>query len=88
MKMKIDLSGGIAALGLTLTRDAEDKIAYEPHDGRRPQPTVITPATASTQDQVGKAPSDAVVLFDGKDLSNFESVKDGGARRRGKWSTA
>lgn len=41
------------------------------HDRSRPKPEAITPATASTQDQVGKAPSDAVVLFDGSDLSHW-----------------
>src|SRR4051812_5380621 len=35
------------------------------HAGPRPQPPVITPPTASIQDTPGKAPSDAVVLFDG-----------------------
>jgi hypothetical protein len=34
-------------------------------------PRVVTPATPSTPDQVGKAPSDAVVLFDGKDLAQW-----------------
>jgi hypothetical protein len=41
------------------------------HDGTRPQPTVITPGTGSTQEAPGKAPSDAVVLFDGTDLSKW-----------------
>src|SRR5262245_42781727 len=37
------------------------------HDRSRPLPPVITPAVPSSADQAGKAPSDAVVLFDGKD---------------------
>jgi hypothetical protein len=41
------------------------------HDRNRPQPPVVTPATASTPEQAGRAPSDAVVLFDGKDLSQW-----------------
>ena len=45
------------------------------HDSDRPWPAVVTPGTASTQDQPGKAPSDAVVLFDGKDLSKWRSEK-------------
>jgi hypothetical protein len=44
------------------------------HDRSRPQPTVITPATSSTQERAGKAPSDAVVLFDGKDLSQWSDM--------------
>ena len=46
------------------------------HDPNRPNPAIITPGTASTQDTPGTAPSDAVVLFDGKDLSKWVD-KDG-----------
>jgi hypothetical protein len=45
------------------------------HDGDRPQPPVITPGTCSTQEQSGAAPSDAVVLFDGKDLSHWRGTR-------------
>ncbi len=41
------------------------------HDGNRPMPAVITPGTCSTQEKAGSAPSDAVVLFDGTDLSHW-----------------
>jgi hypothetical protein len=41
------------------------------HDGDRPQPSVITPGTSSTQESPGKPPSDATVLFDGTDLSKW-----------------
>ena len=40
------------------------------HDGKRPQPPVVTP---------GDVPSDAQVLFDGKDLSAWVAVKGGDA---------
>src|SRR3954452_4472938 len=42
-------------------------IDYEVHDGRRPQPTVITPGTFGSDERPGKPPSDAIVLFDGQD---------------------
>lgn len=44
------------------------------HDRNRPMPPVVTPAIPSTPDQAGKAPSDAVALFDGKDLSQWVSM--------------
>lgn len=46
------------------------------HDPNRPVPPVIDPGTASTQENPGRPPSDAVVLFDGKDLSRWAD-KDG-----------
>jgi hypothetical protein len=49
---------------------------YKVHDMSRPAPTEIDPGTASTQREAGKAPSDAIVLFDGKDLSQWCN-KDG-----------
>ncbi len=49
------------------------------HDSARPQPRVITPAGPSTQEAPGTPPSDAVVLFDGKDLSGWISAKTGDA---------
>lgn len=57
---------------------------WKQHDPNRPAPPVITPATASTQEIAGMPPSDAVVLFDGKDLAHWES-KNGGAA---KWKVA
>src|SRR5438105_3350786 len=44
------------------------------HDRARPLPGVIAPAVPSTQEQVGKAPSDATILFDGKDISQWVSM--------------
>ena len=51
---------------------------WKVHDLSRPVPPVITPGAASTQEAPGRAPSDAVVLFDGKDLSHW-AHKDGSA---------
>jgi hypothetical protein len=45
-------------------------LPYHVHDPARPHPAVVTPAA-----QAGGAPSDAIVLFDGKDLSKWASAK-------------
>lgn len=41
------------------------------HDGTRPQPRVVTPG--ATFSQLAAAPSDATILFDGKDLTQWVS---------------
>ena len=45
------------------------------HDGERPQPPLVTPGVPSTLEKAGTAPSDATVLFDGKDLSKWRNAK-------------
>src|SRR6202022_4989285 len=42
---------------------------WQIHDLNRPVPSAIDSGTASTQETPGRPPSDAVVLFGGKDLS-------------------
>jgi hypothetical protein len=42
---------------------------------------VVEPGTASTPQQPGRAPSDALVLFDGSSLSSWQSDRDGGAAK-------
>jgi hypothetical protein len=54
-------------LGFTDTPMLPD-LPYHVHDPARPHPRVVTPAPV-----VGGAPSDAIVLFDGKDLSQWVS---------------
>ena len=50
------------------------------HDGQRPQPRLVTPGTNFSH--LAAAPSDAVVLFDGKDLSKWQRGGGGDARWR------
>jgi len=47
---------------------------YRVHDSSRPQPRIVAPGTESSQGAPGKAPSDAVILFDGKDLGGWEAL--------------
>jgi hypothetical protein len=50
------------------------------HDDRRPHPLKVTPAS-----QTGAPPSDAIVLFDGKDLSQWAAKLRGGATGEPQW---
>ena len=45
---------------------------YHKHDPDRPQSPVVVPGRPSTQERVGTAPSDAIVLFDGTELSQWK----------------
>ena len=73
------LSVAIVLLITTLSLAQVDS-RWKPNDPSRPVPPVIAPGTASTQDTPGRPPSDAVVLFDGKDLSQWAG-EDGQAAK-------
>jgi len=51
---------------------------WKVHDIARPQPRVVEPGTESSQERPGRPPADAVVLFDGRDLSGWTSWKEEG----------
>jgi hypothetical protein len=92
----VSAAGAIQLAGLSVGQD-QPKVGFKDtpmlpggkwhvHDSDRPRPRVITPGTSSTPQEAGRAPSDAVVLFDGKDLSHWQgrrgrpadwSVEDG-----------
>ncbi|MFZ0006788.1 MAG: DUF1080 domain-containing protein [Steroidobacteraceae bacterium] len=69
---------GIVLLALTASAQAQTRIdlAYPIHDRNRPLPGVVDPGTPASQSAPGRAPSDAVALFDGRDLSKWQ-MKDG-----------
>ena len=50
-----------------------EKHRWAVHDMNRPQPVVVVPG-----ERPGQAPSDAIFLFDGNDISQWVSTKDNG----------
>src|SRR3954465_13389315 len=86
--MKFPLATCIAAAVLSAPAFSADekKIGYQDtpiipgtkwhvHDGERPQPAIVVPGTFPTQEKAGIPPSDAKVLFDGKDISAWKNAK-------------
>jgi hypothetical protein len=47
---------------------------WKVHDMARPMAPVVTPGTPSTPEQPGKAPSDAIILFDGTNLDQWVAL--------------
>ncbi len=73
----------LSALACTALANAQEKKEYPQQERMTPgmseywtpQPKIVTPGDQAT----ASAPSDAIVLFDGKDLSAWESPKGGPA---------
>jgi hypothetical protein len=66
--MRTIFSGLVLALCIAQLSATQVDPRWKPNDPDRPVPPVIESGTASTQDTPGRPPSDAVVLFGGKDL--------------------
>lgn len=70
------LSAGLAAAALADDLGYKDTpiipgTKWHVHDSERPQPPVVTPGENATQEKASVPPSDATVLFNGKDMSNW-----------------
>src|SRR4030042_2490221 len=67
MKKGLMIAGcALLLIAVAGCNNAKVKYRWQVHDMNRPQPKLVTPA-----EQPGGAPSDAIVLFDGKDLSQW-----------------
>lgn len=62
----------LVATGCAISTSAEKKYRWAVHDMSRPVPKVVSPA-----EDPGQPPSDAIILFDGTDLSEWVSAGDG-----------
>ncbi|MFQ5632141.1 MAG: DUF1080 domain-containing protein [bacterium] len=60
------------------TAIAQPEIKWKVHDPNRPQPKIVDPGY-SYQNLPAQPPSDAIVLFDGMELSQWQSSKGGAA---------
>ena len=65
-----------AAALVCFASGARAQTTWKRNDMNRPAPAVVDPGTPSTEEAAGRPPADAVLLFDGKDLSKW-SQKDG-----------
>jgi hypothetical protein len=69
---------GFVAITASLWVNAQldtTKITPESSELWNPVPRVVTPGTSSVSGSSSTAPSDAIVLFDGKDFSKWKSTK-------------
>jgi 3-keto-disaccharide hydrolase len=78
---KSGLTGSILAVGITaavlsLSSDSKSILNWKVHDKNRPLPSVVSPGESSSQERPGQPPSDAIVLFSGKDISQWHSKDD------------
>ena len=82
---KTVLAVGISTALFAIACAQQDTGTWAVHDTERPQPPVVTAGTPSSATTVGTAPSDAIVLFDGRNLDAFRTgggdaswkIKDG-----------
>jgi len=71
-------------IGYTDSEFIPGQTKWRVHDASRPAPRIISAGTPSTADRPGKAPSDAIVLFDGTSLSQWI----GGGDKPAAWKVA
>lgn len=80
IKQSVVLAGLFCSLSVMAQKDSTGEQRAARTELWEPVPKVVTPGKTSSD-----APSDAIVLFDGKNLNEWKSVKDGG---EAKWTVA
>lgn len=75
----VPILSGILVLAAVSGAGAQDPLTWPVHSLERPRPPVVDPGPATPPARV---PSDAVVLFDGTDLSRWRTEADGRAEWR------
>ena len=80
MRKKYIIAVALTTFAATTTLSAQNKnkMTHEMTEFYSPEPPVVTPGTEIKSGGF-TAPSDAIVLFDGKDLSKWENTKGGPA---------
>ncbi len=76
----VGIIGALMVAGIMTATALEEQHEWMVHDRDRPNPPVVNPGAPGTQTENGRAPSDAIVLFDGTDLSQWESQREGEAK--------
>ena len=69
---EIEINGVLGFQDTPLEPDGK----WHVHDPARPQPPIVTPGASFSEN--AKPPADAIVLFDGTDLSHWRDKKTGG----------
>ena len=75
--LRILALAGLLLMGALARASSDGRQDWDIHDMNRPIPPVVDPGPAGPP---SPAPADAVVLFDGKDLAQWEDRKGGPAR--------
>ena len=63
-------------------------MVHEKDPKKQPLPPVVEPGTCSTQEKAGKAPSDAIVLFDGTEKAFKDEWEHARKDSKGRWQFA
>jgi hypothetical protein len=79
-KLVFAFVSGMLLLVLAGPAQCQVDTKWKIHDMSRPVPAVVDPGTFSSQDMPGRPPSDANVLFDGKDLSKWQHANKSAAK--------